>query len=106
MNKKTLTTLKKKYDEIDLGNFDLTYSEILFYPTLDALEFYLKKIKKVDVSNEYKQEFETLLKIATETYQLGQKILEENHNKERLKMIKEFFEKYSKTLIFGEEITF
>ena len=109
MTNKTLAALNKKYDELNIGNFDLDYSEILFYSTLNALEFYIKKISKINelnANNECKEEFDYLKKSAAETYELGLKILESSHNRERLDLIKDFYKKYAQILVFGEEITF
>lgn len=46
MNNKTLKTLTNKYEDDFFDLFQTSYSESLFFPSIDGLEFYIKQIGK------------------------------------------------------------
>ena len=105
MTDKNLTALTKKYDEFNIGKFDLPHSEILFYPALDALEFFYKKISKITpASKEDKSEFESLKNLTRETLVLGYEILNEHHTFYRRNKMRDFFKYYGEVLVYSEEI--
>lgn len=105
MNTKTITTLNKKYDEFNVGKFDLPYSEILFYSALDSLEFFYKKISEIKpLSKEDEYEFEYLKNLTDKTIDIGFEVLKENHTSSRREKMRDFFKRYGEIIVFAEEI--
>ena len=105
MTNKNLAALTKKYDEFNVGKFDLPHSEILFYPALDALEFFYKKISKIkSASKEDESEIESLKNLTKETLMLGYEVLNENHTSNRRNKMRDFFKYYGEVLVYSEEI--
>lgn len=113
MTNKTLNTLTNKYDPLNISPFNVKGSEILFYSTLDSLEFYYKNIllkwnplnsirneEDKDYYESINREVIYLKKITKETIEFGKKILD----KVNFNQVREFYKKVSEILVFAEEI--
>ncbi len=119
MTNKTLNTLTKKYDPSDSGPFVMLGSETLFYPALDALEYYYKntllKWNPLNcISSEEDREYyegvakevEYLKTITKQNIELGKAIIEDGDcQRYHFKRVKEFFNNYANILVFAEEIS-
>ena len=105
MTNKSLITLTKKYNPYNINHFDMPYSEILFYPALDALEFYLKNISSIkNIKKENKREFKYFKELVKQNIELGKNILETRDLHLKKQMIRELYKQYGEILIFVEEI--
>lgn len=119
MTNKTLITLTKKYNQSGLGPFVVLGSETLFYPALDALEYYYKNTLlkwnplnciSSDEDRDYYEgvakEVEYLKIITKQNIELGKAIIEgEDCQRYRFNRVKEFFNNYANILDFAEEIS-
>ena len=118
MTNKTLNTLTKKYDPNNMGPFEVLGSEILFYPALDALEYYYKNIlldlnplrnikdegERACLERESKM-IDHLKKITKENIELGKAIINDaDCQRYHFDRVELFLKNYANILIFVEEI--
>ena len=105
MTNKQLQSLNQHYAQISYDAFLVSYSEALFLPALDALEFYYKKVSELKYPEENKLEFDYVKKMVKENIDLGMSLLElPSNNKNRKTKTRDFFNRYGEILIYVEEI--